>query len=246
MSFWFDQVKPHLYLDTRFKSESTNIYGLVCKKEEEIKKRNYPSRSYPTLAPILIFCTAALWSLASSSIRSSLTRPHPLSSLFRLWCARPWSLLRLDQAAPSHGVPRALLPCSSQAPSTSLHDHLPPRLAHGRASLAPAARRRAGLKLHRAAVLISISHGARPQLGFCPCSPVGRASPSCSSVGHRRAGPSCHLLSPSVVPPRLELPARFQGLAHVLGSASTMSSSSPHLHGALVTQQLVLVAVAAP
>jgi hypothetical protein len=46
MSFWFNQVKPYLYLGTRFKYESTNKYRLLCKKKRKKKGK------YPTVDPI--------------------------------------------------------------------------------------------------------------------------------------------------------------------------------------------------
>jgi hypothetical protein len=107
MSFWFDQVKPSLYVDTRFKSESTNIYGLVCKKRNEKKKEN--------ISPLAVLLNPYLHSVDSFFVKPPHGRsflPHVLS--LHLSPTRAASLSSISWqrcSSPS--------PCSSRASSSA-------------------------------------------------------------------------------------------------------------------------------
>jgi hypothetical protein len=113
MSFWFDQVKPHLYLDTRFKSESANIYGLVCKKERRNKKRENIQPFLSCHRPPSDFFHRHAQAL-SIGVPLPYLLPQPCFSLSSSPPAVRFSLLPLARPRP------CLAPCCAP-PSTSLH-----------------------------------------------------------------------------------------------------------------------------
>jgi hypothetical protein len=120
MSFWFDQVKPHLYLDNRFKSERTNIYGLLCKKKrEEIKKRQNIQPFLSCRRPLRLFSPPGAGPIRR---RSSPLSSSPVASLSLVFSPSRalWHLLAVElprAQLPPALCPSMVAPCSALTPS---------------------------------------------------------------------------------------------------------------------------------
>jgi hypothetical protein len=158
MSFWFDHIKPHLYLDIRFKSESTNIYGLVCKKRNEKKKISNRSSS-PRRAPsLLIFFSAVVSS--SSRIAKKYGRRCFL-------CCSLGLLLSLPHLLPPHGNSLARPRRSAAHLPVAAFPWLlwPPLLA---AELLPSPPLLASSRAHSSAHRVTLC----PRHGACPAATV--------------------------------------------------------------------------